>query len=102
MWAEFHTQPSVNLAIVVCMARYVFDLNVTSAQLKALYCGEFNTIRAEDRQGRLPSTWMPATALRASRGSDSLSLRGPFGLVKAIRTPERNQGGIVRVFGSVK
>lgn len=34
------------------MARYVFDLSVTTAELQALYRGEISTVRAEDRQGR--------------------------------------------------
>jgi hypothetical protein len=34
------------------MARYVFDLSFTATQLQALYRGEINTIRAQDREGR--------------------------------------------------
>ena len=34
------------------MARYIFDLNVSAADVKALYRGDINTVRAEDREGR--------------------------------------------------
>lgn len=64
----------MNLAIVVCMVRFVFDLNVTAAQLKALYRGEINATRAEDWQGR----WVQSGAAVLRRFVSHGGVQGTF------------------------
>ena len=65
------------------MARFIFDLDVSAAQVKALYRGEINTVRAQDREGR----WVQFGAAVLRRFVSHGGVHGTF----AVHVDERNK-----------